>query len=383
VSAAAGEVLLAASGLTKRYARRSWLGLRRSATGGAALAGVNLEMRRGECLAVVGESGSGKTTLALCLLRLIEPSAGSVRFDGEDLLALSPRALRRRRRLIQMIYQDPQDALDPRQRIGAAVAEPLLLHRLVPAAPGVPSVRRRARDRAVELLATVGLPAEAADRFPHQLSGGQRQRVGIARALAVGPRLLIADEPVSALDVSVRSQILNLLAGLQQRLGLTLLLIAHDLAAVEQMADRVAVLYRGRVVEQAPVAELFARPRHPYTASLLAAVPRPWPGAGRRRTGRPQAPVDGASGAAPGAVAAVLPATEPGAAASAAEACPYLPLCPVAGDRCRGERPLLLPLAGAGAAAGEPDGHLVACFHPGRVPPPEVAISPLEGREAP
>jgi peptide/nickel transport system ATP-binding protein len=376
--APAPEVLLAAEGLEKRYPlRRSPFGRQRGSV--AALAGVDLEVRRGECLAVVGESGSGKTTLARCLLRLIEPTAGRVRFAGEDLLALAAGELRRRRRRFQMIYQDPYDSLDPRQRIGAALAEPLLLHRLesgpgagapataagAPAgaarAPGGPWRRHRAaRRRSLELLATVGLPASTAGVFPHQLSGGQRQRVGIARALAVEPELLVADEPVSALDVSVRSQILNLLAELQQRMGLTVVLIAHDLAAVEQLADRVAVFYLGRIVELAPRAELFARPLHPYTVGLLTSVPVAWPlasAAGARARSRVRAPLAG----------------EPPSPAAPPPGCPFHPRCPVARARCAVERPELLP------AAPEPGAHpatgagiserLVACFFPGSLPP--------------
>jgi oligopeptide/dipeptide ABC transporter ATP-binding protein len=348
-------VLLAARGLEKRYPLRR-RPFARQPGAVTVLAGVDLELRRGECLAVVGESGSGKTTLALCLLRLVEPSAGRVIFAGEDLLALSAGALRRRRRRFQMIYQDPYDSLDPRQRVGAAIAEPLLVH-------GRSSRRRAARQRAVELLATVGMPPSVAERFPHQLSGGQRQRVGIARALAVEPELLVADEPVSALDVSVRSQILNLLAELQQRMGLTLLLIAHDLAAVEQLADRVAVLYLGRIVELAPSAELFARPLHPYTASLLAAVPEmpgvpgdagaaPLPAA--RRRGRRRAPLAG----------------EPPNPAAPPPGCPFHPRCPVAQPRCAAERPELLPPDSAPAGSMLPvPGRLVACFFPGTLEP--------------
>jgi oligopeptide/dipeptide ABC transporter ATP-binding protein len=359
----AGEVLLAAAGLEKRYPlRRSLLRRRRGSV--AALAGVDLEVRRGECLAVVGESGSGKTTLALCLLRLLEPTAGRVTFAGEDLLALPPDQLRRRRRRFQMIYQDPYDSLDPRQRIGAALAEPLLLHRLVP--QGETGRRRATRRRAVELLAMVGLPPSTAGRFPHELSGGQRQRVGIARALAVEPDLLVADEPVSALDVSVRSQILNLLAELQERMGLTLLLIAHDLAAVEQMADRVAVFYLGRIVELAPGAELFARPLHPYTASLLASVPVPSPESAWRRV-RGGATLAG----------------EPPSPASPPPGCPFHPRCPVAQPRCRVERPELLAAAPeVGMAPGTTAlaagaGRRVACFYPGalRVGAPAHAAS--------
>ena len=349
------EVLLSAVGLEKRYPlRRSPFGRRGTV---AALAGVDLEVRRGECLAVVGESGSGKTTLARCLLRLVEPTAGRVVFAGEDLLALPPGELRRRRRRFQMIYQDPYDSLDPRQRIGAALVEPLLLHRLTGRAGFAWRRRQAARQVAIELLATVGLPAAATERFPHQLSGGQRQRVGIARALAVEPELLVADEPVSALDVSVRSQILNLLAELRERMGLTLVLIAHDLAAVEHMADRVAVFYLGRIVELAPRAELFADPLHPYTASLLASVPViAWPAtpAGGGRRFRVRSPLAG----------------EPPSPVAPPPGCPFHPRCPVAQARCASERPELLPAVPGAAAAGAGGGEtaaarLVACFFPG------------------
>jgi peptide/nickel transport system ATP-binding protein len=395
-----GEVLLSAVGLEKRFSSRRSLGFGRRRAAVAALAGVDLEVRRGECLAVVGESGSGKTTLALCLLRLLEPTAGRVTFAGEDLLALPAGELRRRRRRFQMIYQDPYDSLDPRQRIGAAIAEPLLLHGLVgagaaagdrfgaPAAPGAGNPLRRyrragraARRRAVELLAMVGLPATAAERYPHELSGGQRQRVGIARALAVQPELLVADEPVSALDVSVRSQILNLLAELQQRMGLTLLLIAHDLAAVEQMADRVAVFYLGRVVELAPAVELFARPLHPYTVSLLASVPRPWPESVPESVPEPGPEAPGAAAAAAGRALA----GEPPDPAAPPPGCPFHPRCPAVQERCRVERPRLLPPAATqaqGAAAGRPE-RLVACFFPGVLPAPAAAPAVSETVMAP
>ncbi len=251
------SALLALAGLGKEYrTRRGRL---------RALAGVDLTVAAGECVALVGESGSGKTTLGRCALRLVEPTEGSVRFAGEDLLALEGRALRRCRRRFQMVFQDPYGSLDPRQRVGAILAEPLAIHgTLGPAG-------RRAR--AAELLAAVGLAPELAARLPHELSGGQRQRLAIARALAPEPELLVADEPVSSLDAAVRGQILDLLADLRARLGLALLLIAHDMAAVERLADRIAVLYLGRVVELAPAAELLRRPLHPYTASLLSAVP--------------------------------------------------------------------------------------------------------------
>jgi oligopeptide/dipeptide ABC transporter ATP-binding protein len=414
-SPGAPEVLLAVAGLEKRYPRRSSpFGRQRGSV--TALAGVDLELRRGECLAVVGESGSGKTTLALCVMRLIEPSAGRVTLAGEDLLALSPRELRRRRRRFQMIYQDPYGSLDPRQRVGAAIAEPLLLYSRERA--GSESRRGAARRRAVELLATVGLPASAAERFPHELSGGQRQRVGIARALAVEPELLVADEPVSALDVSVRSQILNLIAEMQQRLGLTLLLIAHDLAAVEQLADRVAVFYLGRIVELAPSAELFARPLHPYTASLLASVPSvPATAAAAPLPDVVPAPVDAPAAPQAAAAAGGVPgrrrfrpraplAGEPPNPAAPPPGCPFHPRCPVAQPRCSVERPELLPVGAgsgfvsgrglaaaaavavvaAGPAAAPLEGRLVACFFPGAllsgVSPPARPV-PSEGESIP
>ncbi|MFP3939925.1 MAG: ATP-binding cassette domain-containing protein [Thermoanaerobaculia bacterium] len=232
---------------------------------------VDVTVHLGECVALVGESGSGKTTLGRCLLRLVEPDAGTVRFRGEDLLALAPGELRRRRRAFQMVFQDPMDSLSPRMRVGELLAEPLAAHDLVP--------RHRRPRRAAELLETVDLPAAYLERFPHELSGGERQRVGIARALAAGPELLVADEPVSALDVLVRAQVLDLFRRLREELGLGILLIAHDLAMVERVARRVLVMRRGRIVEQADTADLFARPAHPYTVELLRSVPRLPPGA--------------------------------------------------------------------------------------------------------
>ena len=301
---------------------------------------VSLTVERGECLALVGESGSGKTTLGRCMIRLLEPTAGAVRFEGEDLLALPPAELRRRRQRFQMIFQDPNGSLDPRQKVGRSVGEPLEIHR---------RLGRRERRAAVgELLETVGLAPALAARYPHQLSGGQRQRVGIARALATRPELVIADEPISALDVSVRAQILNLLADLRERFGLTLLLIAHDLAVVRQVADRVAVLYMGRLVELAPAAELFERPRHPYTASLLAAVPQPVP----RRRGQ----------------ARQLLAGDPPSLLRPPPGCPFHPRCPAAGARCAAEEPALAEAAAGTLMEGGPSPgaprRQVACFFP-------------------
>jgi len=318
--------LLEVEALVKQFPLRRGL-LRRRAGLVRAVDRVSLAVERGECLALVGESGSGKTTLGRCMIRLIEPTAGAVRFDGEDLLALSGAELRRRRRRFQMIFQDPNGSLDPRQRVGRSVGEPLEIHT---------SLGRGERQAAVaELLETVGLAPALAARYPHQLSGGQRQRVGIARALATRPELVIADEPISALDVSVRAQILNLLADLRERFGLTLLLIAHDLAVVRQVADRVAVLYMGKLVELAPAAELFERPRHPYTAGLLAAVPRPDPA--RRGRARP------------------LLGGDPPSLLQPPAGCPFHPRCPSAAARCAVEEPALVH---DGAA------RQVACFFP-------------------
>ncbi len=248
-----------------------------------AVADVSIAVDRGETLALVGESGCGKSTTARLLLRLEEPDEGRVLFDGRDLGAMSDDDLRAFRRRVQPIFQDPFGSLNPRMTVGEALREALAVHGLAAGEEG--------RRRAGELLSTVGLEPSDAARHPHEFSGGQRQRIGIARALAVEPEILIADEPVSALDVSVQAQILNLLAELRGRLGLAMLFIAHDLAVVRQVADRVAVMYLGRIVETGPTEALFEDPVHPYTRALLAAVPRARPGATERR-----APLAGEAG---------------------------------------------------------------------------------------
>ncbi|MBQ1049036.1 ATP-binding cassette domain-containing protein [Micromonospora sp. C51] len=241
-----------------------------------AVDGVSLRVRRGETLGLVGESGSGKSTTGLALLRLVDPTSGTVRVGGEDVTRWSRRRLRALRRRVAMVFQDPQASLDPRLTIGASIAEPLIVHRLTDGG----AARRRRVD---ELLDMVGLRGELADRHPHELSGGQRQRVGIARALAGEPDLIVLDEPIASLDLSVQAQIMNLLRRLQRDLGLTYLFIAHDLAAVEHMSDRMAVMYLGRIVESGTPAQIWRDPAHPYTAALLSAVPVADPQAERER----------------------------------------------------------------------------------------------------
>ncbi|MDG4766749.1 ATP-binding cassette domain-containing protein [Solwaraspora sp. WMMD406] len=280
-----------------------------------AVDGVSFDVARGETLGLVGESGCGKSTTGLALLRLIEPTAGQVTLDGVDLTGLNRWQLRRTRRHVAMIFQDPYASLDPRMSIGSIVAEPLLVHRLHRGS-------RARRHRVGELLELVGLDPGHAHRHPHEFSGGQRQRIGIARALASEPQLIIADEPIAALDVSIQAQIINLLEDLRDELGVALLFIAHDLAAVGHLSDRVAVMYLGRIVEIADRATLFARPAHPYTRALLSAVPVPDPGTERGREriilhGAVPSPADPPSG------------------------CRFRTRCPAAFDRCAVDDPAL------------------------------------------
>jgi peptide/nickel transport system ATP-binding protein len=259
-------VVLEAEQVSKTFRQRSWIPGR--GTEVAAVRNVSLALRRGETVGIVGESGSGKSTFARCVVRLLDPDGGAIRLDGTDIVKLGRRALRPHRRRIQMVFQDPYASLNPRRRVGDIIAAGPLAH-------GVP--RAEAERRARELLALVGLDAASAGRYPHEFSGGQRQRIGLARALAMQPEVLVADEPVSALDVSVQAQVLALLADVRARLNLSMLFITHDLRVAAQVCDRVAVMYRGEIVELRPTAELFADPHHPYVRDLLAAVPgRQW-----------------------------------------------------------------------------------------------------------
>jgi ABC-type oligopeptide transport system ATPase subunit len=259
--------------LVKHFTRGA--GLFRRGSRVVAVEDVSFSIEQGETFGLVGESGSGKTTTGRCILRLIEPTSGSVRFRGEEVLSVGAARMRQLRRDMQIVFQDPYSSLNPRMRARHIVEEPLIIHR-----QGSPGERRQ---RVAQLFGLVGLDPVHLERYPHEFSGGQRQRIGLARALALDPSFLVLDEPVSALDVSVQAQVINLLIDLQERLKLTYLFIAHDLRLVEQICTRVAVMYRGRLVELGPTAALFAAPRHPYTRALLSAVPVPDPEARRRR----------------------------------------------------------------------------------------------------
>jgi len=322
------DAILETYGLEKRF--HSGGGLFRRETVIHAVNGVSLSVKRGETLAIVGESGCGKSTLARLLLRLAEPSAGEIFYEGQSLTALRPPGMRRIRSQMQIVFQDPFSTLNPRMTVEELVGEPLLVH--------TDLSRKARRERVSEVLNRVGLRPDMADRFPHEFSGGQRQRLSIARALIVGPKLLIGDEPVSALDVSVQAQIVNLLEDLKAELGLTLIMIAHDLAVIRHMADRVAVMYLGEVVELATTEELFGSPRHPYSRALLESVPLPVPG---RRATRPAVKGDLTSPAKP----------PPG--------CKFHLRCPHAVDICKTVSPTLVA-----AAAG----HSVACHLHDKLP---------------
>ena len=260
--------LLEVKHLVKEFSARG--GLFKRGTAVRAVDDVTFDVTAGETFGLVGESGSGKTTTGRCVLRLIEPTSGTITFKDMDVRALSSRELRRARRHFQIVFQDPYSSLNPRMRVGAIVREPLIIHKV--------GTREEQHARVAQLFELVGLDPAAVTKYPHEFSGGQRQRIGLARALALEPSLVVCDEPVSALDVSVQAQVVNLLIDLQKRLGLTYLFIAHDLRLVRQICDRVAVMYRGRIVEIAEAERLFTAPAHPYTQALLSAIPRLGPG---------------------------------------------------------------------------------------------------------
>lgn len=320
--------LLEIEGLTKVFGPRRRL-VAGAQTGFLAVDGISFSVGAGETFGIVGESGSGKSTTARMLLRLVAASGGSVRFEGEDLFALGAEALRRQRRGMQMVFQDPFSSLNPRMRIGRQIAEPMLLHGL--------ATKANVGTRVAGIMARVGLDPDRASAFPHEFSGGQRQRIAIGRALAAEPRLLVADEAVSALDVSVRAQILNLLDDLKRQSNLAMVFISHDLGVVRYLADRIAVMYRGRIIEIGPTAEVFATPRHPYTRALLSAIPVARAGVRRVRPAEPTAPDAPSDG------------------------CAYAGRCPLATARCWRDVPVL-----------EARAHASACFRAAEVAPPEI-----------
>ena len=303
---------------------------------------VTFELREGETLGIVGESGCGKTTLIRTLVRLIEPTGGAIRFRGESITKAGRKQLEPIRREMQMVFQDPQASLNPRKRVAQILATPLRMR-------GVPKDRFEAESRA--LLARVGLQTEHLGRFPHEFSGGQRQRIGIARALAVNPKLILLDEPVSALDVSIQAQVINLLDELQDELQLSYVFVAHDLGVVRHVSDRIIVMYLGKLMEISPAQELYSKPIHPYSSALLSAIPIPDPEENRRRerplvSGEPPSPVRPPPG------------------------CRFHTRCPRATDVCREVEPQLTEYAG---------GHLAACHHPQNVSPEEIAAAARSG----
>jgi oligopeptide transport system ATP-binding protein len=343
---APGEPLLELEHVTKHFPVREGI-LQRETGQVHAVDDVTLNIVRGETLGLVGESGCGKSTLGRTIVRLLEPTSGQIRFDGRDISKLGRRALRPLRRELQMVFQDPYASLNPRKRVGTIIGDPLRIH-------GVGS-RSERKTQVQELLETVGLSPEHYNRYPHEFSGGQRQRIGVARALALRPKLIIADEPVSALDVSIQAQIVNLFEELQDDFGLTYLFIAHDLNVVRHVSDRVAVMYLGNLVEVSPANDLYEQPLHPYTISLLDAVPIPDPQVEARRK------------------IVVLPGELP-SPVSPPSGCRFHTRCPyVQQTRCRDEVPGLRPL-------GE-TGHLVACHWAEQIHAGEITPRYVDGAE--
>jgi len=329
VADADGRVLLRVEHLKKYFPIRRGIVFKREIGRVHAVDDVSLEVLAGETLGLVGESGCGKSTLGRCIIRLQELTSGSVTFDGRDISRLSRRALRPVRGEVQMVFQDPYASLNPRKRVGTIIGDPLRIHGH--------SSRKQIRERVRELLKLVGLSPEHVNRYPHEFSGGQRQRIGVARALALHPKLIIADEPVSALDVSIRAQVINLLDDLQDELGLTYIFIAHDLGVVRHVSDRIAVMYLGKIVEISPAEELYQRPVHPYTEALLSAVPIPDPVITAQREqivleGDVPSPIVPPSG------------------------CRFHPRCRYATEICSEAEPQLMPHG--------TEGHQAACHHP-------------------